>query len=468
MLPINQRPFKPVVVGPPRGGFTLCISILHHLLRVFPAKWNFDPRQLVINFIVARLGASVSDRIVDAFAAEGIDEDLIYNGNFRQLSGGAKWIREGRDEQACFRKYIGVLGMGDFTLVIAHPRQVLDEDQVVHSHSHPRRWLQFPGYRDHIKFGPIRNPVGILNSSCFSLNALSSEYIQKFVSPEDDNHRLREILALYKLTDIDFFNGLVTFLKDYYDEFMPVRNDFHVMRWEDLLTEPVATIQDIGRTAGLQVGATMAEKLWQGIDHKNLTGHHKHNLRVGGGIVGDWKNWMVNAHLEIIRDAGFEPYMMDLGYGPIEMLDESTYTDFQRQAADSIKAGKPYDVLEDRELFGFAFNKSNFNSEAFQFRRYDFREHTQVERSCFSDEAMEIRIWDAAEDAAGKLNALLRDVLDQNFHEPAAVQRSLAALKLRHMDSFSGQNLDRFIKLFQDLDQAFAQFFQPVGVDVGQ
>lgn len=184
MLPVTQRPFKPVVVGPPRGGFTLCISVLHHLLRVFPRKWNYDPRQLAINCTVNHLGSSVSDSIVAAFAREGIDEDLIYNGNFRELSGGAKWLRPEDDEQACFRKYIGVRGMGDFTLVIAHPRQVLDTDEVVHSHLYPKRWLTHPGYRDYVKFGPIRNPIGMLNSSCFSLNALSSEYIQKFVASE--------------------------------------------------------------------------------------------------------------------------------------------------------------------------------------------------------------------------------------------------------------------------------------------
>lgn len=468
MLPINQRPFKPVVVGPARGGFTLCISILHSLLRLFPEKWNFNATQIVVNLVVARLGHSVSDRIVAAFAEEGIENDLIYNGNFKLLSGGAKWVREGHDEQACFRKYIGVIGMGDFTLVIAHPRQVLDEDEVVHSHVHPRRWLDFPGYKDHVKFGPIRNPVGNLNSSCFSLNALTSEYIQKFVAPEDDNHRLREILALYKLTDIDFFKGLVSFLKGYFDEFMPIRDKFHVMRWEDLLTEPVPTIQAIGHVAGLEVSEAAAQQVWKSIDHKNLTGHHKHNLRVGGGIVGDWKNWMVNTHLEIIRDAGFEPYMIDLGYGPIEMLDESAYTGFQRQSADSIAAGTPYDVLEDRELFGFAFNKSNLDSEAFQFRRNDFREHTQVERSCFADEAMESRIWDAAEDAAGKLNALLQDVIEHDFHEPNAARRSLNEIKVRHMDSFADESFEQYAKLFQELNTVFAKFFEPMRVDPSQ
>lgn len=261
---------------------------------------------------------------------------------------------------------------------------------------------------------------------------------------------------------------MVSFLKGYYDEYMPIRDRFHIMRWEDLLTEPVPTIQAIGKVAGLDIADSATQQVWSNIDHKNLTGHHKHNLRVGGGIVGDWKNWMVNAHLEIIRDAGFEPYMIDLGYGPIEMLDESAYTDFQRQAAESIASGTPYDVLEDRELFGFAFNKSNLDSEAFEFRRNDFREHTQVERSCFADEAMEGRIWDAAEDAAGKLNALLLDVLDHDFHEPVSAQRSLNEIKLRHMDSFTDENLDRYIKLFQELDVAFAKFFAPMTVGPSQ
>ena len=307
----------------------------------------------------------------------------------------------------------------------------------------------------------------MLNSSCFSLNALSSEYIQKFVASELDNHQLRETLALYKLTDLDFFKGLVTFQKDYFDEFLPIRHRFHVMRWEDLLTDPTPTIQAIGRAAGLDVSDNAAAHLWNGIRHKNLTGHHKHNLRVGRGIVGDWKRWLTNTHLEIIQEAGFESDMIELGYGRIEKLDESKYTDFQRQAADSIKAGKPHDVLEDRELFGFAFNKSNLNSEAFEFRRNAFRDHTQVERSCFTDEAMETRIWDAAENAAGKINALLRDILAHDFHDAANAGRSLAELKRNHMDSFNGDSWMNYLKLFQNLDQVFTQFFQPVRVDSG-
>ncbi|MFT6583521.1 MAG: hypothetical protein ACJAU6_003975 [Alphaproteobacteria bacterium] len=431
MLSNNLRPFKPVVVGPPRGGFTLCISVLHALLRHFPKKWNYNPRQLAFNVVAGDLGVTVSDAIVGAFAAEGIDENLIYNGNFKELSGGPKWIREGHDDQACFRKYPGVLGMGDFTLVISHPRELLDLDEVVHSHSHPGRWLSHDGYHDYVKFGPIRNPVGILNSSCFSLNALASEYIQKYVPAEEDNHHLREILALYKLTDIDFFKGLVTFLKDYYDAFMPRRHQFHVMRWEDLLDHPTPTIQAIASATGLQINDEYAKQIWDAIAHKNLTGHHKHNLSVGGGIVGDWKNWLINTHLDIIKEAGFEPYMQALGYDPITPLDEANYNDFQRLSADAIAKKTPYDVLEDRELFGFAFNKSNLDSDAFSFRRYDFREHTQIERSCFADEEMEVRIWDVAENAAGKLNALLRDVLSHDFHEPSAAARSLVEIKAK-------------------------------------
>ena len=37
------------------------------------------------------------------------------------------------------------------------------------------------------------------------------------------------------------------------------------------------------------------------MDHVNLLRFHKHNYRKGKGIVGDWKNSLVNEHLDIFR-----------------------------------------------------------------------------------------------------------------------------------------------------------------------
>lgn len=49
----------------------------------------------------------------------------------------------------------------------------------------------------------VRNPIGIINSASFSLNAMGSEYIQRFM-PNEDEETIRQRHGAYKLIDMDF------------------------------------------------------------------------------------------------------------------------------------------------------------------------------------------------------------------------------------------------------------------------
>jgi len=440
-------PFKPLVVGAPRSGFALLASVLIHFVPLAPRK--SDPRQRVLNALMRNLGDHVSAAIVKAFASRGITGNLLYNANFRYVTGGPKWLKKGAPDTACFRKYIGVRGMGDFTLVTTHPRQLLDMDEIVHSHSDPGLWLNHPGYRDYVKYASVRNPIGVLNSAVFSLNALSSEYIQKFVPPERDNHGLREPLALYKFTDLDFYEGLVRFLAPYLREFLQHRHGYTVMRWEDLVTEPVPTIRRLAAAANLEVTEDLARRIWAKLDHVNLTQAHKHNYRPGAGIVGDWKSRVVNEHLEIARRHGLEEIAVELGYEPFGRLDESRYTPFQQCAADFIRRGEVYREFFDPDLFTFAFNKSNLVSDKFPFRRPGWREHTSIERSIFKDEALEHAIWDVAEEATRDLNEFLRDFLSGACSAQADTLPHLQALRRRHEKGLGASDPVRFAEAFR-------------------
>jgi hypothetical protein len=437
-------PLRPLVVGPPRSGFTLLSSVLVHLAALAPSKWEGDLRQRVLNGVVDTLGWSVSDAIVAAFAQHGVTDDLIYNRNFRELTGGPKWLDAADPERACFRKYIGVRGKGDFNLITAHPRATLDHDIVVHSHVDPPLWLTHPGYAGYRKFASIRNPIGILNSSIFSLNALASEYIQKFVPPEDDRDELRQHLALYKMTDLTFFAGLASHLKRYLESFLGVRDGYALMRWEDLIDRPVPTIQAVGAAAGVSVSEDYAALVWSQLDHRNLTGAHKHNYRAGFGIVGNWRDWLTNHHLRLIRDMGLGPAIAALGYDPDETLDEAAYTPFQREVNGLIARGRVFDDYPDRDLFTFAFNKSNIDIEKFPFRRYPWRAHTQIERSCLADIELEQRAWDAAEAAAGRLNRFLDDLLAADLASPEAARISLDRVFHDHDDELGRYAPERF------------------------
>lgn len=405
--------FRPLVVGSPRSGFALLTSVLAHLVPMAKSKRTLQ--DLVLKILVDAFGGHISNEITAVFNKEGIDDDLIFNQEFQMMTGGPKWLHPQDNKLACFRKYIGVRGMGDFTLITTHPTQILDYDDIIHSHVDAKKWAVSTTYANCQKFASVRNPIGIINSSLFSINALTSEYIQRFIQSGNDTHAMRENLALFKYTNLDFFEGLLKFYKNYFDEYIQVRGSYTEMRWEDLLTNPTSTISTLAQSVGFPVNEEHAQQIWNQIGHVNLTGAHKHNLRKGGGKPGDWKNWITNQHLEIMRQYGFEPIMEALEYGPIPTLNEDNYTPFQRKVNDLLNKGEVYDDFPDQDLFGFAFNKSNMDSSNFAFTNYDWKAATRVERSCFTDESIMMRVWNAAEAATARLNLVFDTVLAEEL-----------------------------------------------------
>lgn len=394
----------PLVVGYPRTGFSLLISVIIEILQSKNLLGGVDN---LIRVFCDGAGAQISARIEAVFAERSLSADLLYNDNFKQLTGGPKWPKQDAPDIACFRKYMGVRGLGDFTLITSHPRAVLDYYEVIHSHVAPRSWAAHSGFSNNQKFTSIRHPAGTLTSACFSLNALASEYIQKFVAKEHDNDLLRQKLALYKLTDLNFFEALLGPYKAYLEEYLDVAFQFTKMKWENLITDPGRTIVDIGQAMGLAVTQDDAVSIWKKLDHVNLTGAHKHNFRYGHGVVGGWRLWLTNAHLEMMCDYGLGELARQFGYDLTERLDERNYTSFQRRVAEAIDAGSVIREYEDEDLFGFAFNKSNLNLDRFDFKRYGWRTHTQIERSSCTDDRLVMKVWDVAEEACEIFNQAL-------------------------------------------------------------
>lgn len=400
----------PLVVGAPRTGFTLLINILSRLLPF--TGYEPDAEEKHIRHFVNAAGDDISKAVLAAFDAAGLARDVVYARNFQFIAGGPRWIDAQDPAHIRFRKYIGIRGHGDLTLITRHDRALLKCQDIMHSHSNPAAWTaeaKACGYRS---FASLRNPIGTLYSSCFSINALTSDYIQKFLPPEDDTDQLREVLALYKLTDLQFFSGLITPLMKYLDEFDGAEPEFdHVMRWENLIAFPTETIRRVAYAFDLQIDQNTAESLWGDMAWRNLTGRHKHNYRRGHGIVGGWRRYLVNEHLALMRDAGLERMTRRFGYGAIPDLHPDDYTPYQRRIAGMIKHGDVYRDYQDPWLFEFAFNKSNLDSSAFEFRRYPWREHTQIERSSLKDDTLAILVSDAAEAATAKFNAAFASLL---------------------------------------------------------
>ncbi|MDR4498207.1 MAG: hypothetical protein MRK02_09855 [Candidatus Scalindua sp.] len=426
----KHKLFKPLVIGAPRTGFTLLCSILIHFVPLAPSKW--DLRQRILNALLRELGDHISSEIVRGFASKGIKENLLYNPGFKTMLGGPKWLSKHRDGFACFRKYIGVRGVGDFTLITSHPKEVLDCHEIVHSHIDPGIWTSHPDYADYTRFASVRNPIGTLNSSVFSINALASEYLQRFLPEKEYHDDIRQHLALYKFTDMKFFEGLIKFLAGTLKEFVEYRDKFIIMKWEDLILNPGPTILDLARAAEIEIQESYAAEIWERIGHRNLTGAHHHNLRKGMGKVGSWKKSIVNEHLDAIKNGGLEPYMVELGYGPVTYLNEKDYTPYQQKIKRYLDKGEIFNDYPDQDLFTFAFNKSNLVSDKFPFRCNNWREWTQVERSIFKDEILEQKIWDIAEDATGRINALIQDFLGADYASKDEALKSLKNLYGKH------------------------------------
>lgn len=458
-----MQPFRPLVVGSPRSGFALLCSVLAHLEPLAPPK--ADLRQALIDLFAARLGAHVSESVIRTFEAAGLLQDMVYNGNFRQLTGGPRWAGDERPGRACYRKYIGARGRGDLMLVTSHPVELLHGDSVPHSHSDPAWWPDAPEFAGHSLHASVRNPAGIINSACFSLNALASEHIQRYLPPEADADETRQDLALYKLSDLKFFDGIVRFYVDWFARFLPVRDRYAIMRWEDLILDPVPTIRAVAGAAGLPVGPRMAADIWARLDHVNLTGDHRHNYRAGKGIVGDWRNWLTNHHVDRLRAAGLEEVALAFGYEPFGRLDPAAYTPFQRRLDALIGRGEVHRCGVDADLFGYAFNKSNIDASAFGFRSHPWRAETRVERSSFTDPALEASISDAAEGSVARLNRLFEGLLEHRFDSPAAAERSLGDLALAHAAALRPHLPARYDATFDEALALVRQTFAANGPD---
>jgi len=369
-----------LVIGAPRSGFSLLIHILGKTLKY--KKVVYDKKQYMVNEIIKIVSGEFSKYIRDFFDNKKLLDKLIYNGEFNLLTGGPKWIEK---DDAVVRKYVGVNGYNDFTFLIYLPKWALNFDFIVHSHYNPKSWIENSYYDKYLKFAPIRDPRGILNSATFSINAITSEYLLSFVKNFDEEV-LREEMAKYKLTDIEMFKGLVKWLKGYLDEFIEVQDYFNLIKWEDIIDDSAKTIQKIATLRGITLSLKEANKIWAELGHKNNLRYHKFNFRKGGGIVGEWKKRLTNYHLEILKEENFDEYLEFFGYEKIEFFDEKDYTPFQKEISSYIEKGEFLNNIKDENLFIYNWNKSNIAQTSHNFKRYERQGFIKIERSSFKDE----------------------------------------------------------------------------------
>ncbi len=401
---------KSLVVGAPRTGFALLLNILGELGR--PSYQADDKVQRSVNILMPVLGEYLYTKIINFLSETYSESDIIYNQTFRQLLGGPRWLDDVNREQACVRKYIGIKDVGDFTLLIYLPKKTLHYHDRIHSHYAPARWVATPEFADCIRFATIRNPLGALYSAAFSINAITGEYIDRFMGDEGG---LREKFAQFRLSDAKMVDGLISHASGYLKEFSTVQDAFNLFRWEDIIQNPASTIVDIAKCRGVTLSANEAQQLWDKISYKNLTGKHQYNFRKNKqmGRVDDWRCFLTNEHLEQMKEHGIDHYLTEFGYDPITLFDERDYTPFQKKISAALKKGRVLtEGLEDRNLQVFNWNKSNITTTDHAFDRYPRKDFSCIERAHFSDTAVLDQFSEQIEEEMSFINRFIDEVYE--------------------------------------------------------
>ena len=389
------------VIGFPRTGFTLLISIIIELRRFHGIQ---STNQISADRLrsMEHFRTTVPNAINDFLEKSGLSQSLIFNPNFHHLLGGPNWIDEEK-KTLCIRKYVGLKGLGDATYIISLPLDFILNHEIPHSHGPLRPWRE--RYPDATVFHSVRSAAGTINSAVHSINALTSEYLQRWYADIDENEEdlIRKGLALSKLSDLNFFHAMVEPMRKSYIELTEHSEKVKLFSWEDILANPIQTILKISCELNLDTSYSVASEIWSKIGFKNLTQSHKHNYRaLGNKLTGHYSS-LVNEHIEILRNNDFLALSKHLKIEPPSYIDERNYTDFQKILSSNIKKGNVIKYIKDVELYWLSFQKTNIDFTKFDFKVYDWRRYTKLERTNIADERITHRIWDIFEEQTASL-----------------------------------------------------------------
>lgn len=400
----KPKNLKPIVIGYPRTGFTLLISIITEAL--YANKLGGINKKFTN--ILDKNSYQFSTKIIEYLRKNFSEKEIIFNKNFQSILGGPNWIMNDEGKYVvCIRKYIGIKNLGDLTLIIKLPIKILDAHVIPHSHGPYKFWLNHKK-----KFASIRSSTGTINSACHSINAIASEYIQKYYPDLSINQteELRKNLAASKLSNLVFFDAMVKPMKENFLELINLKSKFNIYKWEEIISDPIKQILDISTKLKIDINKNTAGKIWDKLKFRNLTQAHKHNYREGKAYVGDEFESLTNDHIEILKQNDFDRIHKELGYEKLKYINESKYTDFQLKMSSFIKKNKIWDDIKDKELYWFSFQKSNLDFSKFNFKLYDWKKYTKLERTNIENQNLISDLWEIAESEVEKIYKLVESV----------------------------------------------------------
>ena len=123
------------------------------------------------------------------------------------------------------------------------------------------------------------------------------------------------------LHDLDWFRCQAATLAEWFACALENRSRLFFARYEDLLGQPVATIQAFGELLGLPLGDAEAEELAGKYLNRTLQQEGSADAVMGRSHLwapgaGKWRRWLTSAHRPILEDLAYGELLAELGYDP--------------------------------------------------------------------------------------------------------------------------------------------------------
>jgi hypothetical protein len=268
------------VLGIPRSGFSLIMNALDNLI-----IWDYEQRGELesINLLIGQ------EIFKNFFSSLPKTSRKIWSGEFDYLTGGPKILDERFYK---VRKYIGFINQGDIVFEVYLNKKLMFLNHIFHSH-----YFNINEQSNQPTLISNRNPCGIFESAIHSLNAMTSEYIQK-IHPEYNSEKIEDIrndMALYKFSRSDVVSSLMNFQVNESKQmisYISSTNNNEIIDWEALILKEsgeLLKIYDFLRKNHIKVhDFSKSREIFYKNINKNLLRFHKHNFRTGHALRDGW------------------------------------------------------------------------------------------------------------------------------------------------------------------------------------
>ncbi|KJR41602.1 Sulfotransferase [Candidatus Magnetoovum chiemensis] len=173
-------------------------------------------------------------------------------------------------------------------------------------------------------FFSIRNPLDIIVSNAFKIHPTVV-----FMYQDDDFCRsdsaFRENLGALRLNNLHWFEEMANAVKTYLERIVKHKENNFLIRYENLMDNPVETIGTVSRILNIDIDNSEIEALCSALNRKSLTFNKSHLFRPG---KDKWKRYFNKRHISILKRLRYEDLLNEIGYNTdLDDVNNSTIND---------------------------------------------------------------------------------------------------------------------------------------------